>query len=73
MIEKNIDRITEEDLQALIDNAVSERKTIEYKRSLSINRDSERKEFLADVSSFANASGGDLIYGITEAGGIPKY
>lgn len=72
MIEKNIDQITEEDLQALIDNAVSERKTIEYKRSLSINRDSERKEFLADVSSFANASGGDLIYGITEAGGIPK-
>jgi len=72
MIEKNIDQITEEDLQALIDNAVSERKTIEYKRSLSISSDSERKEFLADVSSFSNASGGDLIYGITESGGRPK-
>lgn len=72
MIEKNIDQINREDLQALIDNAVSESKTIEYKRSLSINRDSERKEFLADISSFANASGGDLIYGITEVGGIPR-
>ncbi|HTV48310.1 MAG TPA: ATP-binding protein [Phycisphaerae bacterium] len=27
----------------------------------------KKKEFLADVSSFANASGGDIIYGIKEA------
>ena len=60
MIEK------EEDLQALVDNSVLECKTIEYKQALPSNSDSDKKEFLADVSSFANASGGDLIYGITE-------
>ena len=66
MIGKSIDKITEEDLQDLIDNSVLERKTIEYKQSLLSNSDSAKKEFLADVSSFANASGGDLIYGIIE-------
>ncbi len=66
MINKNIEQITEEALQALIDNKVSERKTIEYKQTLPGNSDKEKKEFLADVSSFANASGGDIIYGMIE-------
>ena len=61
MIAKNIDQITEEDLQALIDNSVLEGKTIEYKQSLPSNSDSDKKEFLADISSFANASGGDFM------------
>lgn len=72
MINKPIDQITEKDLQSLIDNAVSERKTIEYKQALQVNSDSERKEFLADVSSFANASGGDLIFGISTEKEVPK-
>ena len=66
MIVKNIEQITEEDLQALVDNSVVERKTLEYKQALPGNSDKEKKEFLADVSSFGNASGGDIIYGITE-------
>lgn len=75
MIAKEIDKIEEQDLQVLIDNGVSEHKTIEYKRALPPNLDKldkEKVEFLADVSSFANASGGDLIYGITAENGIPK-
>jgi hypothetical protein len=67
MIPKSFDQdITENDLQILKENSILEGKTIEYKQSLPGNSDSERKEFLADVSSFANASGGDLIYGIIE-------
>lgn len=66
MILKDIDQIGEIDLQALIDNVVLEGKTIEYKQLLPGNSDSDKKEFLADVSSFANAEGGDLIYGIAE-------
>lgn len=66
MINKKIDDIAEADLQALIDNKVLEGKTIEYKRELPSNSDSSKKEFLADVTSFANASGGDLIFGIEE-------
>ncbi len=74
MIAKEIDQIKEEDLQTLIDNSVSERKTIEYKQALPGNPDSEKIKFLASVSSFANASGGDLIFGITEdrRTGTPK-
>ena len=66
MIGKSVDEITEQDLQHLIQDAVLEGKTLEYKQSLPTNSDADRKEFLADVSSFANASGGDLIYGITQ-------
>lgn len=66
MISKSIDQIAEEDLQALVDNAVLEGKTVEYKQSLPGNSDSDKREFLSDVSSFANASGGDLIFGIVE-------
>jgi len=39
---------------------------IEYKEELPAGNDGAKKEFLGDVSSFANASGGDLIYGIRE-------
>ncbi|GAJ18756.1 unnamed protein product, partial [marine sediment metagenome] len=66
MIAKNVNEITKDDLQALIDNSVLEGKTIEYKQSLPGNSDSDKKEFLADICSFSNTSGGDLIYGITE-------
>lgn len=66
MINKNIEDITESDLQALIDNKVLEGKTIEYKKELTGTTDSNKKEFLADVTSFANAGGGDLIFGIEE-------
>lgn len=66
MINKDIEQITKDGLQALIDNKVIEHKTIEYKQVLPSNSDADKKEFLADVSSFANASGGEIIYGITE-------
>ena len=57
-----LESIEAADLQALIENEVAESRTIEYKQSLPGNSRDDRKEFLADVSSFANASGGHLIY-----------
>ncbi|MBI1747197.1 MAG: ATP-binding protein [Acidobacteria bacterium] len=68
---KPLIEITESDLQSLIDNAYSEMKVIEYKQLLPGGGDAERKEFLADVSSFANAVGGDLIYGMAANKGMP--
>jgi hypothetical protein len=68
---KQLESIQESDLQDLIDNKVSERKIIEYKQSLPSNSHEDKREFLADVSSFANAVGGHLIYGIREESGIP--
>jgi hypothetical protein len=67
---KPLDQIRGSDLQSLVDNQVSERKHLEYKRSLPANSDSDKKEFLADVTSLANAAGGDLIYGVKEKDGV---
>ena len=72
MINKHLDKIDLNDLEQLRSNAVLEGKTIEYKKLLPTNSDADRKEFLADISSFSNASGGDLIFGILEENGSPK-
>jgi hypothetical protein len=50
---------------------VRELKHIEYKRRLPGRTDPEKLEFLKDVSSFANAAGGDLVYGMAEVDGVP--
>jgi hypothetical protein len=71
MIQKSLDSITEDDLLALISNGVREGRTIDYKRELPGNSDGDKKEFLADVSSFANSGGGDLVFGLDEAEGLP--
>jgi hypothetical protein len=71
VLNKPLESIQESDLQALVENQVTERKTTEYKEAVPGNADGDKKEFLADVSSFANASGGDLIYGIKEQSGVP--
>lgn len=72
MIEAPFDAVASEHIQSLIDNSVSERRTIDYKLELKAGKDEEKKEFLADVSSFANSSSGDLLFGIEEENGIPK-
>ncbi len=72
MINKSIGEITEQDLQTLVAQKELEGKTIEYKQELPGNTDTDKKEFLADISSFSNSSGGDLIYGVVEDQGMPK-
>ncbi len=64
--------LDETDLQSLINNQVTEGKSVEYKSSLPGNSDRDKKEFLADVSSFSNSAGGYLLYGITEENGLPQ-
>ena len=58
-------------IQALIDDSVSEQRTIEYKRELPGLTADARRDFLGDVSSFANGAGGDLVFGITAEAGVP--
>ena len=72
MIQKKINEIVLSDIQELIDLAIEESRTIEYKKEIKIITDSEKKEFLADVSSFSNTNGGDLIFGIEATGGVPS-
>ncbi len=54
------------DLESLRDNKVSESKHLEFKQEAVGGSDSDRKEFVADVTAFANAAGGDIVFGITE-------
>ena len=65
------DDLGEQHLRSLIESGIAERRTIEYKRELPGGGDEAKREFLADASSFANASGGDLIYGMDEQDGVP--
>ena len=63
---KKLNEISMDDIQSLIDNGVCENKNLDYKKELHIDTDSEKKEFLADISSFANSNGGDIIFGVEE-------
>jgi len=66
-----IDEIEEDDLKELIQYKDPETKYIDYKRELPKNKRKDTIDLLSDVSSFANTSGGHLIYGIEEARGVP--
>jgi len=64
---------TEEKILRLIKDKTEESLTLEYKRCGSLlqkpgknNRDKEMTELSKDVSSFANAAGGELVYGVIE-------
>ncbi|MCF7846550.1 MAG: ATP-binding protein [Candidatus Gracilibacteria bacterium] len=63
---KPVHEINQADLQKLIEEEVEESKHIEYKESLPSNGAEDKKEFAADVSAFANADGGVIIYGMKE-------
>lgn len=60
MIPKPLERVEGGDIDLLLTGNVQDGRTIDYKRDLPGGSDSDRKEFLADVSSFANTVGGDL-------------
>jgi predicted HTH transcriptional regulator len=64
-------KIADTDLQRLIDGEAAESLYIDYKRQSYAGGDADRAEFLADISSFANTSGGDLVIGMVEEGGVP--
>lgn len=58
--------ITKEYIDRFITEEKPESRFLDYKQKLPGNSDKDKKDFLADVSSFANSSGGELIYGIEE-------
>lgn len=69
--DKPLDLLEEADIRRLMEDEVPESKVIDYKKHLPGPSDLDKKEFLRDVSSFANASGGHLVYGIAEENGVP--
>jgi predicted HTH transcriptional regulator len=57
---------TLDDVQALVDESIPESQRLDYKEKLSLDRDRDRIELVRDVSGFANAQGGLIIYGVAE-------
>lgn len=69
-----LDQVNADRLEALKTDGIREGRHLEYKEALPGTSDDEKKEFLADATSFANAAGGDLIYGVKgrrDSAGIP--
>lgn len=66
-----LDQIDEAQLRRLIDGKASETRDIEYKRDTYGNMDKDYGEYLADISSFANTAGGDIIVGLAAKAGVP--
>ena len=65
-----LERVSEADLQRLIADGVRESRDLDFKRDpVGDDRDAKR-EFLRDVTSFANTAGGYLIIGMAEAAGV---
>jgi hypothetical protein len=67
-----LDTIAERDLQRLIAAGAAESLYIDYKQQTYGNSDSDHVEFLADLASFANTMGGDVVIGMAEAKGVPQ-
>lgn len=57
--------MTEESFRAFLELAVPEGLYLDYKAGLVLDKDAKR-EFLKDVTAFANAAGGHLIFGVKE-------
>ena len=61
-----LDQIDAPMLEALKTNGVREDRQLDYKEALPGGSDEEKREFLSDITSFANAAGGDIIFGVRE-------
>ncbi len=62
----------EADIRSLISDGVPESVNLDYKESAALGKtDGRKKEISKDVSAFANAAGGTIVYGVRENGQIP--
>ncbi|MBL8871721.1 MAG: ATP-binding protein [Planctomycetaceae bacterium] len=67
MFEIPIERLTEADIQQLVDSHTLESQYLDFKETLpNLLIDKSKSTMCGDIAAFANASGGDLIYGISE-------
>jgi predicted HTH transcriptional regulator len=58
---------TRQDIERLVKDGVNESLTLDYKQSVALSKEEKKKDELCkDVTAFANAAGGQLIFGIEE-------
>jgi hypothetical protein len=70
MLVKRLSEVRVEDVERLKEDGVSEGQYIDFKSEPLGTNYEAKKEFLADITSFANASGGDLVFGVKEKDGV---
>lgn len=64
---------TEDDLLSMKANQIQESLNLEFKSSRALEKsDKKRIDLSKDVSALANSEGGDIIYGVAEAGNPPS-
>lgn len=68
MIDKSLEQIAQADLEALVAKAATEGRRLDFKVAFPDAGDKAVRELLADVTSFANTDGGDIIVGIRDDG-----
>jgi hypothetical protein len=62
----------EEDIISLVENKIEESINLDYKECRSLDStDGKKNEISKDVSAFANAAGGTIVYGVKEEGHVP--
>lgn len=66
---KPAQEVTLEDLDKLV-GQIELGGSFDYKAELDLRTNDQKREFLNDVSSFANASGGHIVYGVEERDGV---
>lgn len=66
----DFDAISDTDIGGLVASSVAESSRLEFKRQPYGVSDGDRREFLKDVTAFANAAGGHLVIGIDAKDGI---
>jgi hypothetical protein len=72
MLPANFDEIKSEHIFKLVTEKTPEGRLLEYKRNLLIESTPDKRELAGDVSAFANAAGGDIIYRISEEVDVGK-
>lgn len=66
-----IENLSEKEIEEIIIGK-EEGKFLEFKSEIKLNTTEEKRKFLADISSFSNANGGDLLLGVIEKDGIAE-
>lgn len=66
MIERPLDQITLDDIDALVTFQRSESRTLDFKEAFPSGDHKGVRDFLADVTAFANTDGGDIVIGVRE-------
>jgi hypothetical protein len=65
-LDRGIDDLDEAAINALVTDSIQEGLTLEFKETLELDNEKQKREVAKDVSALANSQGGRIVYGIRE-------